>query len=78
MDKKILSKITRVAKENRRGKTKQGVKIIWSYWFGYYQEKGKGVQVYLGKDLPKELYGLLKTRIKPPGHRNYVWPGRKG
>jgi len=77
MDQSVLSKITRVVQEYRHGKTKMGLSKRGPYWFGGYQENGETRKVYIGKELPEELHGLVEARIKPPGHRNYFWPGRK-
>jgi len=78
MDQAILSKVTRVAQEYRYRKKKRGFSKRGPYWFGTYQENGKTERVYIGKELPEELHALLEARIKPLGHRNYFWPGRRG
>lgn len=71
-----LKMIHRVALEHKRYKNKKGKQIDGPYWFGYLRTGGKQLRIYIGKELPQELEILLKTRTKPPGAKNYVWPGR--
>jgi len=76
MDAVTLSKITRVNAQFMTKKTGKGDHTTGPYWFGYWQENGKTLKAYIGRELPKELEVLLDTRIKPPGHSRYLWPGR--
>ena len=76
MDQITLSKITRVHARFITKKTSKGDHTTGPYWYGYYQANGKQKSVYIGRELPEELKLLLDTRIKPPGHRQYSWPGR--
>ncbi|MBA7605675.1 hypothetical protein ES703_12813 [subsurface metagenome] len=77
MDQITLSKITRVHARFITKKTGKGDHTTGPYWFGYWQEKGKPQRVYVGRELPEELEVLLNARVKPPGHRNYAWPGQR-
>jgi len=71
-----LSKITRVNPQFMTKKTPCGDHTTGPYWWGFYQEKGKTIKVYIGRQLPEELEVLLSTRVKLPGHTQYIWPGR--
>jgi len=76
MDPITLNKITRVLSQFIIKKSSKGDHKVGPYWFGFWQENGKTKRVYIGRELPEELEVLLDTRIKPPGHRQYSWPGR--
>jgi len=75
MDPQILSKITRVHPNFITKKTPCGDHTTGPYWFGFWQENGKTKRVYIGRQLPGELEVLLSTRVKPPGHTQFIWPG---
>ena len=78
MDKsKSLEKVRRLARKYKKRQTKRGKVITGPYWTGYYQENGKSVEVYIGRELPESLRWLVKRRIKRPGYQNYTWPERK-
>ncbi|MBA7639426.1 hypothetical protein ES703_47084 [subsurface metagenome] len=76
MDPITLNKITRVQSQFMTKKTGKGDHTTGPYWFGYWQENGKTQRAYIGRQLPAELEVLLATRVKPPGHSLYHWPGR--
>lgn len=76
MDPQVISKITRVMSEFRTKHTKAGDHTTGPYWFGFWQENGKTIRVYIGRQLPEDLELLLSTRVKLPGHRQFIWPGR--
>ena len=78
MDKITINKITRVHAQFITKKTGKGDHTTGPYWFGFWQENGKANKVYIGRELPAELEGLLDNRFKQPGHRYYTWPGRQG
>ena len=44
------------------------------YWRGHYRENGQRVTVHIGKQLPAELFWLLKGRYKKPGSNFFSWP----
>jgi len=76
MDPQILSKITRVH-SNFVPRMSKGVRLeSGPYWWGFWQENGKTLRVYIGRKLPGQLKSLLSTRVKYPGHSQYSWPGR--
>ena len=77
MDKVTLKKITRVQAQFMTKKTSKGDHTTGPYWFGYWQENGKTLKAYIGRELPAELEALLNTRVKYPGHRHYSWPGQR-
>ena len=76
MDPQIISKITRVHPEFRTHATKDGPHTTGPYWYGFWQENGKTVRVYFGRELPPELQALFDSRYLLPGHTTFSWPAR--
>jgi len=78
MNHEIITRITRIEKRRLPRKLKAGKTLSQPYWYGCYQENGKTVTIYIGKELPKELKRLINKRYKKPGYRNYTWPRPRG
>ncbi len=47
------------------------------YWRGWFMEDGKQKQLYIGKELPKELQYLLDGKVMRPGRKLWSWPAQK-
>jgi len=75
MDPHIISKITRVQPESKTHHTKAGESTTGPYWYGYWQENGNTMRVYIGRQLPPELQAIYDSRYLRPGHIKYSWPG---
>ena len=66
MDPQIIARITRIEKRRIPRKLKAGKSLSLPYYYGTYQENGKTITVYIGKELPKGLERLINKRYKKP------------
>jgi len=74
MDQNLIARITRIDKRRILRKLKAGKTLSRPYYYGTYQENGKTITVYIGKELPKGLERLINKRYRKPGYKNYTWP----
>ncbi|GAJ11192.1 unnamed protein product [marine sediment metagenome] len=75
---KAIKKVTRLLRHYVPRETPKGTVLNGPYWYGYWQENGRTIKVYLGKELQKELEYLIKKRHKKPGYQQYTWPRPRG
>ena len=69
-----LLRVTALYQRYHKEKRKGGIVRYGPFWYGWYREDGVQREVYIGKELPKDLQWLLEGRYKPPGYKQWRWP----
>lgn len=74
LDETTIKKVQRLyyCKTSKKNPSKK----IYSYrvWFGFWNEKGKQMRVYIGKELPDELKEMMKLRRPSSDGSQDYWP----